>query len=177
MAIFSKIEKKNFHNVITVEKLSPRATFLSHRQDKVQVRPYPGVLWSKSDICKWGGVPKDASLRASSFGPLSRSHVTKGQAWACILEFGTPLSWRSDPQIAFPIVYACAKKFPPRLKNSLRGTPLKVSPGGMKIATLSSCSGRVFSAHMPIYGAMIDRWRNSRAQGSVLKNSFKNSFM
>ena len=69
------------------------------------------------------------------------------------------------------------QKFPPRLKNSLLGTPRKVCPGGVKIANLSSCSGRVFSAHMPIYGAIIDRWRNTRAQGSLLKNSFKNSFM
>jgi len=62
-----------------------------------------------------------------------------------------------------------ALKIPPPLKNSLRGTLRKVSRKGSKIATLTSCSGRAFSIHMSIFGAIKDRWRNTRAQGSVLK--------
>ena len=87
--------------------------------------------------------------RSSIFWSPSRGHVTKGQAWACILEFGTPPFPQIGPHIAFAIVYACAKK---------------VSPEVSKILPLTSCSGRAFIAHMTILWAFIDRWRNSRAQ-------------
>ena len=51
----------------------------------------------------------------------------------------------------------CMRKMFPPVKNSLRGTPEKKSQRGSKIATLSSCSGRAFSAHMTIFDVMIDR--------------------
>ena len=45
----SKIEKKkSSHKVTLVRKLSSRATFLSHRQDKVRAGPYPGFFLSKN---------------------------------------------------------------------------------------------------------------------------------
>ena len=47
-------------------------------------------FYRKICICKLVWVPKDASLGDASFGPKGFIEVTKGQAWACILEFGTP---------------------------------------------------------------------------------------
>ena len=40
-------KKKSSHKVTLVRKLSSRATFLSHRQDKVRAGPYPGFFLSK----------------------------------------------------------------------------------------------------------------------------------
>ena len=72
------------------------------------------VSVSKIWICEWGGVPK----------PHFRGHVTKGQAWACILEFGTPRFRKSDSSVRSSDLYACAKYFPPRSKTPF-GAPLR----------------------------------------------------
>ena len=107
--------------------------------------------------------------RSSIFWSPSRGHVTKGQAWACILEFG-PLPFREiEPPDSFCHRLRMRQKFPPPLKKSLRGTPRKVFPKGSKIATLTSCSGRAFIAHMTIFGAFIDRWRTRGRKGQFWK--------
>ena len=167
----SKIEKKIFHIATTVGKLSSRATFLSHRQNKVRV--FLVKNWHMQ--MRW--VTKDTSLRAPSFGHQIEVTWPKGKPGHAFSSFGPPPFLEIGPPDTFSDRLCMRQKFPPPLKTSRRGTPRKVSPRGVKIATLSSCGGRAFSVHMPIFRAMIDRWRNSRAQESVLKNSFKNPFM
>ena len=154
-------KKKSFHNVTTVGKLSSRATFLSHRQDKVRVSVWK--IW----ICEWGGVPKV---------PLARS-LDQGASLGMHSRVWTPLGSGNRTQVCVPPTSTHAQNISPLVKTSLRGTPEKTSKRGSKIATLSSCSERAFSAHMTIFDEMIDRWRNLRAQGSVLKISFRNPFM
>ena len=85
-----KSKKKSFHTVTTVEKLSSRATFLSHRQDKVRVRPYPDFFFMNNLHMQMNWI----------FWSSSRGHVSKGQEWACILEFGTPLFPEIGPNYA-----------------------------------------------------------------------------
>ena len=116
-------------------------------------------------------------LRAPSFGRQVKVTWPKGKPGHAFSSLGHPPFPEIGPPDTFSDRLCMRQKFPPTLKTSRRGTPRKVSPRGVKIATLSSCGGRAFSVHMPIFRAMIDRWRNSRAQGSVLKNSFKNPFM
>ena len=67
------------------------------------------VSVSKIWICEWGGVPK----------PHFRGHVTKGQAWACILEFGTPPVPEIGLKCAFLRPLRMRKIFPPGQKLPL----------------------------------------------------------
>ena len=83
-------KKKSSHKVTLVRKLSSRATFLSHRQDKVRAGPYPGFFLSKNLHMQIGLGTKRRVFRRRIFWSQGIYHVTKGQAWACILEFGTP---------------------------------------------------------------------------------------
>ena len=83
-------KKKSSHKVTLVRKLSSRATFLSHRQDKVRAGPYPGFFLSKNLHMQIGLGTKRRVSRRRIFWSQGISEVTKGQAWACILEFGTP---------------------------------------------------------------------------------------
>ena len=83
-------KKKSLHNLTLVRKLSSRATFLSHRQDKVRAGPYPGFFLSKNLHMQIGLGTKRRVSRRRLFWSQGISRVTKGQAWACFLEFGTP---------------------------------------------------------------------------------------
>ena len=83
-------KKKSFHNVTLVRKLSSRATFLSHRQDEVPAGPYPGFFLSKNLHMQISLGTKRRVSGRRIFWSQGISRVTKGQAWACILEFGTP---------------------------------------------------------------------------------------
>ena len=83
-------KKKSSHKVTLVRKLSSRATFLSHRQDKVRAGPYPGFFLSKNLHMQIGLGTKRRVSRRRLFWSQGIYEVTKGQAWACILEFGTP---------------------------------------------------------------------------------------
>ena len=83
-------KKKSSHKVTLVRKLSSRATFLSHRQDKVRAGPYPGFFLSKKLHMQIGLGTKRRVSRRRIFWSQGIYEVTKGQAWACILEFGTP---------------------------------------------------------------------------------------
>ena len=83
-------KKKSSHKVTLVRKLSSRATFLSHRQDKVRAGPYPGFFLSKNLHMQIGLGTKRRVSRRRIFWSQGIYEVTKGQAWACILEFGTP---------------------------------------------------------------------------------------
>ena len=83
-------KKKSLHNLTLVRKLSSRATFLSHRQDKVRAGPYPGFFLSKNLHMQIGLGTKRRVSRRRIFWSQGICEVTKGQAWACILEFGTP---------------------------------------------------------------------------------------
>ena len=95
-------KKKSFHTVTTVGRLSSRATFLSHRQDKVRVRPYPDFFFMNNLHMQMNWI----------FWSSSRGHVSKGQEWACIFEFGTPRFRKSDPTMRLSDLYACAKNLP-----------------------------------------------------------------
>ena len=130
-----KSEKKSFHNFATVGKLSSRATFLSYHQDKVRVSV------SKIWICEWGGVPKV---------PLSRSRDESASLGMHSRVWNFPGSGNRT-QVCVPPTSTHAQNIPLPVKNSLRGTPEKKSQRGSKIATLSSCSGRAFSAPMTIF--------------------------
>ena len=83
-------KKKSSHKVTLVRKLSSRATFLSHRQDKVRAGPYPGFFLSKKLHMQMTLGTKRRVSRRRIFWSQGIYEVTKGQAWACILEFGTP---------------------------------------------------------------------------------------
>ena len=83
-------KKKSSHKVTLVRKLSSRATFLSHRQDKVRAGPYPGFFLSKKLHMQIDLGTKRRVSRRRIFWSQGIYEVTKGQAWACVLEFGTP---------------------------------------------------------------------------------------
>ena len=83
-------KKKSSHKVTLVRKLSSRATFLSHRQDKVRAGPYPGFFLSKNLHMQMTLGTKRRVSRRRIFWSQGIHKIIKGQAWACILEFGTP---------------------------------------------------------------------------------------
>ena len=108
-------KKKSFHTVTTVGKLSSRATFLSHRQDKVRVRPYPDFFLWTIYICKWVG----------SFGPQVVVTSPKGKNGHAFSSLGPPVSGNRTQLCVF-LTSMHALKISPRSK-----TPF-VAPLGSK---------------------------------------------
>ena len=113
-------KKKSSHKVTLVRKLSSRATFLSHRQDKVRAGPYPGFFLSKKLNMQISLGTKRRVSRRRLFWSQGIYEVTKGQAWACILEFGTP------PGSG---IWTLLKLFPSPVPPNFSPPALKLPPG------------------------------------------------
>ena len=146
-----KKKKKSFHNITLVRKLSSRATFLSHRQDEVRAGPRPGFFLSKTRH-----VQMSRGAKRRVFWSPGICHVTKGQAWACVLESGTPPPRfrNSDTLKALPTLGTCAKFLPPppAPKLPFRGTPRKHSRKGSEIDASDASGGRASRARAAIFG-------------------------
>ena len=122
-------------------------------EEKIQnrVRPYPDIY-----ICKLVGYQSTCLFELYLLVPKSWSRDQRARMGMHSRVWDPPVSGNRTQLCVF-LTSMHAQKISTPLKNSLRGTPQKVSTKGSKIATLTSCSGRAFSAHMSIFGAMIDR--------------------
>ena len=154
-------KKKSSHKVTLVRKLSSRATFLSHRQDKVRAGPYPGFFLSKNLHMQMSLGTKRRVSRRRIFWSQGISRVTKGQAWACILEFGTPPGsgiWTLFELFPSPVR---AQNFSPPALKLPPGYPSEALPGRVRNRPF----GRLWRTRVPCARRHI--WREDSPSGEL----------
>ena len=154
-------KKKSSHKVTLVRKLSSRATFLSHRQDKVRAGPYPGFFLSKNLHMQMSLGTKRRVSRRRLFWSQGIYRVTKGQAWACILEFGTPPGsgiWTLFELFPSPVR---AQNFSPPALKLPPGYPSEALPGRVRNRPF----GRLWRTRVPCARRHI--WREDSPSGEL----------